>query len=60
MKKNYISPETEMAIVELSKMIAASLVINNQEGDAQIENEDEFLARRHNNVWDEEEEEEQY
>lgn len=60
MKKNYISPETEMAIVELSKMIAASLVINNKEGDAQIENEDEFLARRHNNVWDEEEEEEQY
>ena len=61
MKKRYVMPGTEVMNVELSVVIAASPA----EPSAQLNVDEtvdaaEIEARRDNNVWDEEEEEEQY
>lgn len=56
MKKTYIAPDVELTFVEISRMIATSSLDVNKESEDEIENEEEFLSRRRNNVWDEEEE----
>ena len=62
MKKNYISPDTELTLIEPVNMIAASisLDVHTSEQAEEIKDQNEFLSRRHNSVWDEEEEEDQY
>ena len=62
MKLTYKKPTTEIITVSIAHMIATSQVedgFNPNEADTTDETHGN-LSRRHNNVWDEEEEEEDY
>ena len=62
MKLTYKKPTTEIITISIAQMIATSQVedgFNPNEADTTDETSGN-LSRRHNNVWDEEEEEEDY
>ena len=50
MKKEYVSPATQVANVELQQMIAESLGLGQYGGNT-------VLTRNHNKLWEEEEDE---
>ena len=61
MKKMYISPVLEIVKVNSCSVIAASPAVEMPEGTPDLENGDPTDvadSRRHNNVWDDEEDEE--
>lgn len=62
MKLTYKKPTTEIITVSIAKMIATSQVEDgfNPNEAGETEETSGNLSRRHNNVWDEEEEEEDY
>jgi len=59
-KKNYIAPEMTVCLVETQAFIAASQFDKNAEGNQEIiikeGTSNEFGARRHNDIWAEDEE----
>jgi hypothetical protein len=61
MKKAYINPDTSIILVTAQSMIAASVegFKSTLDETVTIENEDQMLSRRKNNVWEEEEEEDE-
>ena len=59
MKKIYFAPDTTITKIELQRMIAASDPTDQtlDPNEDPIEDESGIGSRRHNNVWDDEEEE---
>jgi hypothetical protein len=63
MKKLYIEPNTEIVIVAVKTTLLTASDPQNQslnKDDEQITDGNDIGSRRYNNVWDEEEEEEDY
>ncbi|MBR4898745.1 MAG: hypothetical protein IKZ48_08170 [Prevotella sp.] len=66
MKKTYISPVAQTVVVVTGRMIASSIKVDGDKAEVVIDDEEydePFNSRKHGNgrnVWDEEEEEENY
>ena len=59
MKKTYINPETDIVLLAVQHMIAASVDgFNKTLDDENTIDTGDMLSRRHNSVWDDEEENE--
>jgi hypothetical protein len=60
-KKAYISPETEVVAIKIEQLMGFTISGENLHSDPDPdESEDDNRSRRHRNVWDDNEEEEEW
>ena len=58
MKKTYQIPDTDLTLVNVENLLQTGTTLPKGSDDDVVTDEGELLSRRHNTVWDDEEEEE--
>ena len=60
MKKTYQIPSTDLMLINVENLLQAGSPTLPKNDTEEVTNEDELLGRQRRDVWDEEEEEEEY